>query len=258
MAIITLTTDLGFKDFYLSAIKGTIYTCLPQATIADISHQIASFNIAQAAYILKNSYQYFPKGTIHVIGVDTGYDQHPRFLAVYAGGHYFIGPDNGLFSLILDEKPEQIIEIGIAPDTEYNHFPLQHILVKAACRLASGEALERLGQPAGEVNYRTVLQPIREPDLIRGSVIYVDSFQNVITNITRPVFNEVGKGRGFTLYFRRNETIESLSTQYNEVPEGEKLCLFGITGHLEIAINKGKASSLLGLPVGEIIRIEFE
>lgn len=102
------------------------------------------------------------------------------------------------------------------------------------------------------------LQPVIEGDVIRGSVIYIDSFQNVITNITKDLFTKQQKNRKFSLYFRRNESISSLSWHYNEVPEGEKLCLFGISNHLEIAINKGNASGLLGLHLGDIVRIEFK
>ena len=102
------------------------------------------------------------------------------------------------------------------------------------------------------------LQPVIERDIIRGSVIYIDSFQNIITNITKEIFTKVQINREFTLFFKRNESISQLSWHYNEVPEGEKLCLFGISNHLEIAINKGNASGLLGLHLGDIVRIEFQ
>ena len=101
------------------------------------------------------------------------------------------------------------------------------------------------------------LHPVIERDIIRGSVIYIDAFQNVITNITRELFTAVQRNRDFTLYFRKNESISQLSWHYNEVPEGEKLCLFGISNYLEIAINKGNASGLLGLHLNDIVRIEF-
>ena len=101
------------------------------------------------------------------------------------------------------------------------------------------------------------MHPVIEKDIIRGSVVYIDTFCNVITNITKDLFTRIQKNRDFTLYFRKSETITQLSWHYNEVQEGEKLCLFGISNHLEIAINKGKASGLLGLHLGDIVRVEF-
>ncbi|HYH56986.1 MAG TPA: SAM-dependent chlorinase/fluorinase [Anseongella sp.] len=258
MAIITLTTDLGHKDFYQSAIKGAILSHLPDVNIVDISHQIAPFNVAQAAYVIRNAYRFFPPGTIHIIGVDAHYQSRPRYLALLHEAHYFIGPDNGIFSLLFDHTPERIVELGIRPDPAFLHFPLLDIFVKAAGHLAAGGALGDLGNAVNDVNQRAFLQPVHEPGLIRGSVIYIDSFQNVVTNITRRLFREVRNERPFELYFSRNESITEISNYYNEVPEGEKLCLFGISGYLEIAINKGNASGLLGLDIGDIVIIQFE
>jgi hypothetical protein len=108
-----------------------------------------------------------------------------------------------------------------------------------------------------ELEEKVNLQPVIEKNVIKGSVIYIDSFQNVITNISKDLFSTIQKGRDFILYFRKNESISQLSWHYNEVPEGEKLCLFGISNYLEIAINKGNASGLLGLHLGDIVRVEF-
>jgi S-adenosyl-L-methionine hydrolase (adenosine-forming) len=258
MPIITLTTDLGIKDFYLAAIKGSILSNLPDARIVDITHQIPSYNIAQAAFIIKNSYHYFPEGTVHLIMVDNCYQPDSKLLAVYSDGHYFIGPDNGLFSLALNKEPDTIVKINLRLQSDQVHFPMRDILSRSAIHLAKGSKMELIGRKITHFNYRTVIQPILAPDLIRGSVIYLDSFHNVITNITREIFESVGKGRAFNILFKRGETIEEISNTYSDVPEGEKLALFGITGNLEIAINKGKAGTLLGLNLGEIVTIEFK
>ncbi|MEO6151011.1 MAG: SAM hydroxide adenosyltransferase, partial [Mucilaginibacter sp.] len=143
-------------------------------------------------------------------------------------------------------------------DLKFLHFPLADIFVKAACHLAKGGDIEEIGLQVSEVEKKMNLQPVVEKNLIKGAVIYIDSFQNVITNVTKEFFNTVQQGRRFTLYFKRNETINNLSWHYNEVPEGEKLCLFGISDHLEIAINKGNASGLLGLNLGDSVIIDFE
>lgn len=258
MPIITLTTDLGFRDFYLSAVKGTILSRMPGVMIIDISHQIASFNIAQAAFALKNSYNSFPEGTVHVIGVDNSIQKSVKHVAMSCNGHFFIGADNGIFSLLFDKHPDLVVELDLKQDSDFMHFPLKDLYVKAACHLASGGTLEMIGKEISELQTRALPQPIIESNAIKGHVIYIDSFQNVITNINKALFQKVSAGRSFSLYFRRNEYINTLSSHYYSVPDGEKLCLFGISDHLEIAINKGKAASLLGLDINDIIRIEFK
>lgn len=257
MAIITLTTDLGDKDFYQAALKGSLLSQLPTVNIVDITHNISAFNIQQAAFILKNSFHYFPKKTVHLIGIDSVFNEETRYLAVQYKDHYFVGSDNGIFSLLFDQDPTEIVELNIMQDLKFLHFPLSDIFAKAATHLAKGGKMTDIGLPVSSLEEKMTLQPVIELDMIRGSVIYIDSFQNIITNITKEIFTRVQKNRDFTLYFKRNESISQLSWHYNEVPEGEKLCLFGISNHLEIAINKGNASGLLGLQLGDIVRIEF-
>jgi S-adenosylmethionine hydrolase len=258
MAIITLTTDLGDKDIYQAALKGSILKLLPDVNIVDITHSVAAFNVQQAAFILKNSFYYFPDTTVHLIGIDTVYNTGIKYLAIRYKNHYFVGADNGIFSLMLDSDPDEMVEINIMQDLKFLHFPLADIFVKAACHLASDGNLNDIGLPVTGIEKKMNLQPVVEKNMIKGVVIYIDSFQNVITNITKEFFNQVQQGRRFTLYFKRNETINQLSWHYNEVPEGEKLCLFGISDHLEIAINKGNASGLLGLNLGDSVIIDFE
>ena len=258
MGIITLTTDLGHTDFYQAALKGSLLNLYPAVKIIDISHDIPPFDIQQAAFVLKNAYQYFPKRTVHLIGIDSVYNKSTRYLAIKYNDYYFVGTDNGIFSLLFDKAPEEAVELTVIQDLKYLHFPLTDIFAKAAVYLAKGGNLTEIGNPINEIQQRTVIQPVIDNNTIRGRVIYVDSFQNVITNITKELFTEVQNNRSFTVHFRRNETISQLSWHYNEVPEGEKLCLFGISNHLEIAINKGNASGLLGLHIGDIVRVDFE
>lgn len=257
MGIITLTTDLGHKDFYQAALKGSIISQFPTVQLIDVSHEIPPFDIQYAAFVLKNAYPYFPKKSVHLIGIDSVFNQDTRYLALLYKGHYFVGADNGVFSLILDGPPEEAVELNIIQDLKYLHFPLTDIFAKAACILAKGGGLADVGDRVDHVVDRTLVQPIVEKDSLRGSVVFIDSFGNVISNISKELFNKVQRSREFTLHFRRNETIDHMSWHYNDVPEGEKLCLFGISNHLEIAINKGNASGLLGLNKGDIIRLEF-
>jgi len=258
MAIITLTTDLGDKDIYQAALKGSILKLLPTVNIVDITNCVAAYNIQQAAFILKNSFHYFPEDTVHLIGIDTVFNTGTRYLAVKYRNHYFVGADIGIFSLMFEKDPDEIVEINIMQDLKFLHFPLADIFVKAACHLAKGGTLTEIGIAVSDIDKKMNLQPVVEKSLIKGVVIYIDSFQNVITNITKEFFNKVQQNRRFTLSFKRNETISQLSWHYNEVPEGEKLCLFGISDHLEIAINKGNAAGLLGLNLGDSVIIDFE
>ncbi len=203
MAIITLTTDLGYKDFYQAALKGSILNTLPQVNIIDITHEIEAFNISRAAFILKNSFYYFPVGTVHLIGIDTVYSESNKYLAIKYRDHFFVGSDNGIFSLIFEEAPQEIVEINIMQDLKFLHFPLADIFVKAACHLALGKPLIEIGIATEEIEQRMNLHPVIEKNQIKGSVIFVDSFENVVTNVTKEMFTKVQNGRNFTLFFKR-------------------------------------------------------
>ncbi len=258
MGVITLTTDLGYRDFYQAALKGSIISLLPKVRLVDITHEIPSFDIQSAAFVLQNAYHYFPKGTVHLIGIDTVFQKDCRYIAMKYNNHYFVGADNGIFSIILGgDKADQLIEIEFTQDLRFLHFPLADVLAKAACHIAKGEEIAALGSPIDNPLQKVTLQPIIENNVIKGHVSYIDSFGNVISNISKELFNKIQKGREFVLHFKRNETIDRMSWHYNEVSEGEKLCLFGISNYLEIAINKGNASTLLGLHPDETIIVEF-
>ena len=142
MSIITLTTDFGTKDHFVGAVKGTIYSELPDARIVDISHNIAPFNITETAYILKNAYKSFPEGSIHIIGVDSELNKENKHIALLLDNHYFICPDNGVISLLATAiKPQKIVEINIHDRVETS-FPVLHVFVKVACHIARGGTLE--------------------------------------------------------------------------------------------------------------------
>jgi S-adenosylmethionine hydrolase len=258
MGIITLISDLGHKDYYLSAVKGAIFTREPQAIIVDITHDIPAFDILQAAFVLKNAYVNFPKGTVHIIGINSEATIYHPHVAVEYEGHYFIGADNGIFSLLFTEKPEKIIELNITPDSTALTFPLKDVFVIAACHLATGGTIEMLGIKKNELVERTLFRPASDSHVIRGSVLYIDIYGNIITNITQQLFNDVGKGRPFTIFFRKSDyNIDSICNKYSDVAEGEKLALFSTSGYLELAINKGQGSMLFGLKQNDTLRIEF-
>lgn len=253
MAIITLTTDLGLKDYYVSAIKGAVISQLPDITLIDISHQVPTYNIQDAAFVLKNSYPGFPKGSIHMIGVKAESSPQTPHVIVFAEGHYFIAADNGIFSLLLDKDPEKIIELEMNAST----FPSRDVFANIACRIAKGEPIEQMGKPKIALLERMPFRATSMADMIRGTVVYIDSYGNVMTNIHQTLFNDIGKGREFIIEFARYE-ISKMSKAYHDVPEGEILALFNATRSLEIAMNNDKANSMLNLKLNDTITIRFQ
>lgn len=259
MALITLTTDHGTKDFTVSAIKGTIYKNLPEAKIVDISHDVPKFDIMQAAFILRNAYPHFPKNSIHIIGVLPDESPDKPHIVVHYKNQFFIGADNGMFSLLMDDKPDQIIELNISASLEDDFIrPTRDVFVKAACHIARGGTLEVLGRKKENFNERSMFRAIVNENSIRGTVIYIDNYGNAITNISELLFKEVRRGRPFTISFRvPGYDIHKISNRYQDVPPSERLALFGSTDFLEIAINVGNASELLGLNINDIVTVSF-
>jgi S-adenosylmethionine hydrolase len=257
MPVITLTSDWGLRDHFLGVVKGKIVSRLPLVTLIDISHEISPFNLKQASFVIRNAFPHYPPGTIHIIALLTEVSESTALLAIQSEGHYFIGADNGIFSLIFEHQPEKIIRLESGIGQPGPEIPVRDRFVEAAVHLANGNPVDTLGVPVSSLKEQLHFHPVVSGDVIRGVVIYVNHYENVVTNIRRELFQEVGKGRKFTIEFR-GEAISRLHTSYHSVPVGEIVALFGSTGHLEIAINQGNAGSLLGLDVNDPIRIEFK
>lgn len=260
MSIITLTTDLGTSDHYVSAVKATILRQLDDAKIVDISHNIPPFNIIHAAFVLKNVYKEFPPGSIHIIGVNAESNTDNKHVAVYADGHFFIGNDNGIFSLLLDIKADKIVEITTNRESDNINFPIKDVFAKTACHIARGGTLEIIGSVMQNFsNECAKLEALHDRNGIRGSIIHIDHYGNAITNINERLFKDVAKGRTFSINLgsREHYSINSIKTKYNEVPQGEVVALFVSTGLLSISLNNGSASSLMGLNINDTVRIEF-
>lgn len=261
MAIITLTTDLGTKDSYLASVKGAVYSQLEDVKIVDITNDISPFNIHEAAFVLRNCFKDFPIGTVHIVSVDDELTIKNEHIAVKAHGHYFIGADNGLFSLLLNEtKAEKIVKLNISQTTDCTTFATKNIFVPAACHLLRGGTMEIIGTEAADFEIQKMeLKAVFKENVLRGAIVFVDTYGNVITNISKKEFTQHKKGQNFTILFgREDEKITKISTKYKDVPVAEKLAIFGENNLLQIAINQGTANKLLGLKLHEIIRIEFK
>ena len=261
MQIITLTTDLGTKDSYVATIKGAIYSEISDVKVIDISNTIDPFNIHQAAYVLRSCYEDFPDGTIHIISVDDELTINNEHLVVKSNNHYFIGSDNGLFSLLINKSnPEKIIQLNLNQKSDCTTFAAKNVFVPAACHLSRGGTMEILGKEIENFKiHKMELNSVFNNNILKGAIIYVDNYGNAITNIKKTEFEQIRKGRSFTILFgRENEIITELSQKYKDVPVAEKLALFGENNRLQISINKGKANKLLGLKINEVLRIEFK
>lgn len=275
MAIITLTTDFGHKDHFVGALKGTIYKELSDAKIVDITHTVSPFNIQECAYILKNSYKAFPEGTIHIVGVDAEPTKENQHIAVLVDNHYFISANNGVISLITSEiEPEKVVEINI-PNPVVGSFPVLDIFVKVACHIVRGGKLEVVGKSFEELKELKEFAPrlTNEGKTIVGSVIYIDNYGNVITNIQKSLFEAYRNGRNFEIN-ARNRKINQIHNRYSDIINfdlgknqrkgpGDLLALFNSSDYLELAIYKsdlntvGGASTLLGLDYRDTIIINF-
>ena len=257
MPIITLTSDWGLKDHYLASVKGAFLRSIPGVMIVDISHQIPPFDLNQASYILKSAFKNFPEGSIHIVGVNTEASIDMPHVLIKYKGHYFIGADNGIFALMFDEKPELIIELDIIQTSNRFSFSTKDVFIQAAMHLIEGNDILQLGEKRDALTNKMSFKPVVESNLIKGKVIYIDGYQNVITNITEKLFIDLVKGRKFKILLRAgNYEITKISSSYMDVSEGELLALFDSEDFLEIAINKGKASGLLGLGIDDVVRIE--
>jgi len=254
--IITLTTDFGTQDHYAGALKGALLRACPEANLVDISHAIKPFDIVQAALVARNAYPEFPEGSIHIIGVNCVYDTHFRFVTARADGHFFLAPDNGLLTLLFEHLADE--DVRVLSDPEPAHFPGKNAFSAAAAHLVAGSPFEEIGLPAGPLVERIGLRPVIMPTRIRGTVIHIDNFENALVNISRDTFENAAQGRPFSLFFKRNDPISRLSQRYCDVPVGEPLCLFNSAGLLEIAVNMGRASTLLGLKVEDVVEVVFE
>ena len=275
MSIVTLTTDFGNKDYSVAAVKGAILSTFKNPKIIDISHQIEPYNVTQAAYVLKNAYKNFPQGSIHIIGVESERTPENGHIAMYFDGHYFIGADNGIFTMIKGEiKADKIVIINIHNQNAIT-FPALDTFIKVAAHLSRNGSLEVIGKATNEIRELVELKPVvnAKVDQIVGSVIYVDNYGNVITNITRKLFNEVGKSRKYTI-FARNVKFKKIYETYSDaidftIPkekreeDGKKIALFNDAEHLELAIYKsnplsvGSAYNLFGLEYRDSVTVKF-
>ena len=275
MAIITLTTDFGEKDHFAGAVKGAIYSEIPEVKIVDISHSVSPFNIPEAAYIIQNAYSSFPKGTIHIIGIDSEINKENKHIAIKLDDHYFVCANNGIMSMICSGiAPEKIVEINIHNKIETS-FPVLDVFVRVACHIARGGTLEVIGKLIEHIKPIKNIIPFvnDEKNQIIGNVIYIDNYGNAITNIKRVLFENIQKGRTFEVY-ARNYKFKKIYQKYSDIvnfeiaedkrhDEGRGMAVFNSSNYMEIAVYKsnsstvGSASTLMGFTMRDTVTINF-
>ena len=252
MPIITLTSDWNNNDFYVASLKGQILSICPEVNIVDISHKIQTFSSAQAAFVVKHSFKSFPKETIHIIAVNTEAGQDKPIIALKSMNHYFIGCDNGMFMLLIEENPFEAVIL------EHSERNVLDIFVHTANDIIKGKSISQLGKKYTDLHRQISILPTIDESVINGSIIYIDSYKNAITNISFELFEKIRKKRRFEIFIQSNHyKISKINRLYSETSVGELLALFNSAGNLEIAINNGNAADLLNLSVGSVVRIKF-
>ncbi len=275
MSIITLITDFGHKDYFVGALKGKILSEQKEAVIVDISHEIDLFNTLEASYCIEAAYSNFPKGTIHIIGVDSERVGDTQHIAMQWDDHYFICADNGILNTLIQKKiPQKIVAITIH-DRLNTDVSDMDVFAAVACHISRGGLLNVIGKEIQSLKSISVLTSTISDDLaeIKGQIVYIDSFGNCVTNISQKQFNDTIRGRKFEIVIK-NKKFSRLHKSYSDFPvsdtkqlkdlEGDFLALFNENGYLEIAIYKsnpktvGSAATLLGLHFRDTVSIKFK
>jgi S-adenosylmethionine hydrolase len=255
--IITLTTDWNSKSYYEGAVKGALLSECGDVNIVNISHEITPFNITQAAFVLKNSYKFFPPKTVHIIAINSNYSNTQTYNLLSFDNHYFLCTDNGFFSLFLDEEPQFSIEIETKNQSEAI-FPELSVYPKIINKIIQNIPFEEIGKPTTHKVELPKLLPTYDNDSITAHVINIDSYNNIICNVTREKFEEIRKGRKFEIIVQNNNyIIDKITSKYTETSNGDILAIFNSVGLLEIAQKNGKISEMLGIVVKSNIKIKF-
>jgi S-adenosylmethionine hydrolase len=248
MALITLLTDFGTSDSYVAEVKGALLSALPAASLVDVAHALPPGDIRAAAYLLGRAWHRFPTGTVHLAVVDPGVGTERAALALAAHGHYFVGPDNGLFTPVLRDAEVRIVVLA-TPDGASPTFHGRDVFAPAAAALAAGTPLAQLGQPFCGIPVRLAYhQPHHEGKTVVGEVVYVDRFGTLVTNLTPELVPS------YAVIEVEGLEVGPLRRTFGVVPTGGLVAYLGSGGQIEIAVRDGSAARRLGMGVGGRIR----
>ena len=266
MPIISLLTDFGDIDEYSGVMKGVILSVNPCATIVDISHNVGSQDIVQAAYLIESAYKFFPKKTVHVIVVDPGVGTKRDIVGLKIEGHFFLAPDNGILSVILEKRDvESIVKVE---NKKYflncvsATFHGRDIFAPVSAHISKGVQLEEFGPLILKQDVKRL--NLKKPHVsykgeLVGAIISVDRFGNIITNIKKTDLNNFIKNRKKKLVFQVGRyKIDGLSENYTDVKLNKPLVITGSRGYIEIAVNCGDASDLFSAKQGDFVKVSIK
>ena len=251
MAIVTLTTDFGYSDGYVGAVKGVVLAIEPSAQVVDLCHGVIPYDLLDGAYILAQAYAYYPPGTIHVVVVDPGVGTARRAIVAHVGRHYFVAPDNGVLSLVYARESECTVYHATA--SHYfaaevsSTFQGRDIFAPLAGWLAKGVEAEKFGEPIADFVRFALPKPRAEADGVHGVVLKSDRFGNVITNFTTQDLPQLAAADGAAPPFELTlgqAKITSLRASYGDAPPNQLFAVWGSAGFLEISANRGSALRL--------------
>jgi len=261
ISVVTLLTDFGERDYFVASMKGVILNINPQARIVDLSHQVRPQQVDEAAYLLKSCYRYFPEGTVHVVVVDPGVGSARRPLLVTSSRYYFVAPDNGVLTDVLQE--EVSVEVREIENKQYRldaegaTFDGRDLFAPAAAWLTRGQPPGSYGRLIRDYVRLSSQEPAWEGQALVGRIIYVDHFGNLISNVTPLHLKEVqGKLRRSRVTIRVGGTvIEGLTSHYAEASPDAPQALINSNGQLEVFVKEGSAAEWLKLGRGERIEV---
>lgn len=256
MQIVTLISDWNENSIYISVIKGALYSNIQDVKIVDINHSIEQYNLNQGAFLLKSVYKNFPEGTIHLICLKSE-SPESDYIVIKSENQYFVSNNNGIFGLISDRKPQEIYKIK-SEMFEETTFPELSIFVKIATNICNKNDFSKYFDKTDTFKKMFPIEPTFDEDVIIGKIIHIDAYKNVITNISKELFENVRKEREFSISFKSNRyKLEKINTKYCESENGEFLAIFNSFGLLEIAQYHGRIAEFLNMDEEKVVRINF-
>ncbi|HYG14270.1 MAG TPA: SAM-dependent chlorinase/fluorinase, partial [Bacteroidia bacterium] len=244
--IVTLTSDLGKDTYQVAKAKMQLEGLVQGVKIFDISHDVSPFAIDEAAYLLNSCINDFPEGTVHIMAVDADIYKYKRLLAAFYNKQVIMAVDNGFLPMLLEGHDNKLYEIPVDDTLKLSPATLRNVVLPAAAGILN-HGIDAVGALTADPLEKTLEKPLVEENSLRGKVVYVNNYHNSVTNISRSVFDTERMGRYFEITLNRYDRITDINDTYSQQPEGECLCFFNENGLLEIAVNRGKASQLLGL-----------
>jgi S-adenosylmethionine hydrolase len=246
MQLITLTSDFGYKSQVLPSVKATIYATVNDVQIVDVVHEFQPFNLQQAVYVFKQTYLHFPENSIHFIYNDLYANSNQQLLYVYENGQHIFCPDNGLITMLFNDKPIQVFKLNEQISNGYNYLTVTKMYCDTLQTILNGSKKFIDVVSVVDIMVKQPMEAHYENNILEAQVLYIDQFENVILNVTQAQFEEARQGRIFKILIMRDEEINELHSGYGDVMPGDKVAFFNATNFLEIAINRGNAASLFG------------